>query len=386
MGGASFLGKLLHALVSTEGMHDVRPVVLLRANRLPEPLRSQLTADYEVTAGEISADGTLRVLLEHLPKATRFVFYRDLANTIARVGLDLIGPTGDDLGTGLPVPWICYVPDFQHAHLPHFFTQSDRLVRDKSFRTALENCAGAFANSQTVVDDIRRFFPAVARSKALVRFPQVYPDVEFIEDADAVLAHHGIGEPYFLSCSQQWVHKQHDVIVRAFAKAQTLGLPVPGLLVLTGATGDYRRPNLSAELEVLIDQLGLRGRVRYVGMVDRGQQLALISRAHCLVQASLFEGGAGASGQLEAALLGTPILASDIAANRELDFGRMVFFPAHDVECLANSMGRVGPLGASARPPWFSAKARAALETAAGITFASTLRSFVARAEHGMAS
>jgi glycosyltransferase involved in cell wall biosynthesis len=119
--------------------------------------------------------------------------------------------------------------------------------------------------------------------------------------------------------------------------------------------------------------------VHHLGLVERADQLQLVAAAHALVSASRFEGGAGASGTLDAALLGTPIVASDIEPHRELGFGRSVFFDVTRSPALAEALVSLGaPAGQVARQPLFNAQQMELLLTASGLQTLAALRAALA--------
>jgi glycosyltransferase involved in cell wall biosynthesis len=101
---------------------------------------------------------------------------------------------------------------------------------------------------------------------------------------------------------------------------------------------DYRYPNLKFEIDELIASLKLEGIVRYLGLIDKAKQIALINGSKALIQASLIEGGPGASGIAEAAALDVPIIATKIMPNIEMNCGRFMYFSVDDVEALAEAM------------------------------------------------
>lgn len=340
MGGANLLAYLLDCTRAAAARQDARIELLMDARGLPDALQQRADPILALPTAGLQATGGLQCLLEE-SSIERIVFYRDLPQACQALGVDVIGPTGTDLGADFPVPWFAYVPDFQHQYLAHFFSQSERSARDRHFRSLIENACGVFVNSGTVAADIERFYPAPSRATRVLRLPALLPDLTDVADADATARKHGLERPFFLSCSQRWLHKQHPLILEAFADLVSMNPHLPIELVFTGDTVDHRDPQHAQRVDALIARLGLGDRVRVLGRVPRAEQLALIRLSMAVVQASLFEGGPGASGTLEATLLGTPAIASDIGPNRELPVGRMHFFDARSAAALSEQMGRV---------------------------------------------
>jgi len=382
MGGASLLGCLLGGVLRASPLQGARVHVLLSDRVLPAAMRQQLPATVAVPAVQFRGHGgPLSVLAAALPEGAQLVLYKDLRTTLDALQVDVVGPCGFDLGAELGRPWFAYIPDFQHQYLPEYFSQDERMRRDAQFRTLVENAAGVFVVSATVAADIARFYPGAARSKRILRFPQVYPDVSaaFTDQRADTLARLGLRSQFILSCSQRWLHKQHDLLVAGFAEFLQSQPGSPLHLVFTGETHDHRDPGLAARVDAQIDSLGLRSRVHHLGLLARADQLQLVAAAHALVSASRFEGGAGASGTLEAALLGTPIVASDIEPHRELGFGRAVYFDVARSRALAQALVSLGePVAGPARAPLFDAPQMDLLLTASGVQTLAALRAALA--------
>jgi glycosyltransferase involved in cell wall biosynthesis len=89
-------------------------------------------------------------------------------------------------------------------------------------------------------------------------------------------------------------------------------------------------------------QLGLAGRVRFLGRRSHAETLAELTRAHVLVLPSLFMESYGLV-LIEALAAGTNVLASDRGACRELieDAGAGYLFPPGDANNLAMQLDRI---------------------------------------------
>jgi glycosyltransferase involved in cell wall biosynthesis len=380
MGGAHLLANLLNCVNSVAANQSVRVTVLMDMRGLGAAVPPGTGNLLSVEVANLRVAGPLQCLLD-TTRTTHIVFYRDLRAAVQELGVQVIGPTAINLGTDFPIPWFGYICDFQHQYLADLFSQQERVQRDQLFRSLVENATGVFVTSATAAVDLERFYPAAAKAKQVLRMPTAMPDLADVTPPAAALARYGLARPFFLSCSQRWMHKQHPLILRAFAEMVAPNPQMPLDLVFTGDTSDYRDPAYSGRVDELIAALGLTDRVHVLGQVPRADQLALIRSTLAVVQASLFEGQAGASGTMEAALLGTRIIASDIATNRELPFGRMRFFAADSASALAAQMAAVvaeSPAGAAAGLPVdatpFDDPSRQLLEMASGLNLLATLR------------
>jgi len=377
-GGATILASMFNAVTTAAASRGGGVHLLISNKYLPEHLRPADGAPIRAPS-TIQASGPLQALLE-CARLKEIIFYGDLERAVRDLGISVIGPSGIDLGEKFPIPWFSYIPDFQHQYLHDLFSQSERIARDRIYRCLLENSVGVYVNSGTVASDVERFYHGAARSKKILRIPSLVATLPRHGDVDSVLELYGLQSQYFISCGQRWIHKRHDVIIKAFNDFSRKNPDRNMELVFTGETTDYRDPGYSESIDSLIKDSEFSDRIRVLGIVPRVNQLALIERSIGLVHASLFEGGPGASGALEAAMLGTPILASDIGPNRELTIGTSYFFDTLSTAALCNLMERVSVSARSrtdSTPALYSPSETAAIELTAGLIMLESFRGAV---------
>jgi len=380
MGGAHLLANLLNCVNSVAANQSVQVTVLMNIRALGATAEQTPGNLLPVDVANLKVAGPLQCLLD-TTRIRQIVFYKDLRRAAEELAIQVMGPASINLGTDFPIPWFGYICDFQHQYLPHLFSQQERIQRDVLFRSLVENATGVFVTSATAAVDVERFYPAAARSKQVLRMPTALPDITAISAPEVVRSTYGIERPFFLSCSQRWLHKQHPVILQAFADLLARDPNMPADLVFTGDTSDYRDPAYSGKVDALIASLGIAQRVHVLGQIPRADQLALIRSSLALVQASLFEGQAGASGMMEAGLMGTRMIASDLGTNRELPFGRTLYFPvdatgeltARMASVLADAAGG-GEAERKAGAIPYDTPSRQLLEMASGLNLLATLR------------
>ena len=132
--------------------------------------------------------------------------------------------------------------------------------------------------------------------------------------------------------------KRLDVLLRAFGQ---ISREFEGARLALAGTGP-----LEQELRALARELGLESKVAFLGARDDVPDL--LRAADAFVLPSESEGLSNAL--LEALASGTPAIASDIAANRELvGDGAAVLFPVGDADALAKALARVLSEGELAR-------------------------------------
>ena len=134
--------------------------------------------------------------------------------------------------------------------------------------------------------------------------------------------------PLFVYLGRLKKYKRVDVVIRAFAE-----LNVPEATLAIAGTGDYR-----AQLEGLVNSLGLSERVNFLGFISEEEKLHLLRRAWASTLASPKEGW-GIS-NLEAAACATPVIAANSPGIREsvVDGETGFLVPPDDPSAMAGAM------------------------------------------------
>ena len=258
-----------------------------------------------------------------------------LATAAKRLSLDVLLPAMTPLPDSVGVPWIGYVFDFQHRHLPHFFSPAERANRDLAFERMLRAKA-VIVNAQDVVNDVRRFYPESTAKLFALPFSAAPGRDWFDRDPSAAARQHGLQNPYFIVCNQFWKHKDHATALQAFADIARRHPLVS--LVCTGATYDYRYPGYFDELMSYAKREGIADRVHALGLIPKLDQVALIRGSIALLQPTLFEGGPGGGAVYDSVSLGVPSIVSDIPVNREINEPTVTYFEASNPRSLAERM------------------------------------------------
>jgi glycosyltransferase involved in cell wall biosynthesis len=254
--------------------------------------------------------------LERLTKTTR---------------LSVLFPAQRSLGADFPCPWIGWIPDFQHKHLPGFFSEVDVRRRDDTARQLVEEAPHIVVSSENAYRDLVRWFPEVGERASKLPFATVAAPEWYEGDPESVVRGLGLPQKYLMFPSQFWIHKNHHLLFDAIRLASDA---VPDVaLVCTGREFDYRHPEHGTELLARLETENLASRVHCLGLLDRYSQIQLLRASAAVVQPSLFEGW---SSLLEdARALGKKVYVSDIPVHREQDPPDARFFDPHSPEELA---------------------------------------------------
>ena len=155
------------------------------------------------------------------------------------------------------------------------------------------------------------------------------------EEKMSVLQTYRLSPHFFFSVGRLEAKKNLLTLVRAFEQfKERRGQGDPFELVLAGFPG-YR----AQEIETFAKASPFQSSIRFLGYVEEAHVSTLMSQATAYMTPSWYEGFGIPN--LEAASCGTPVIASDISAHREVMGETALFVPPADVEAWARAMERV---------------------------------------------
>ena len=294
-----------------------------------------------------------RSLARNFRKAVQHVAGRDLLmlRKLKSLGIELVAFSfvagADRIGIRC-VPW---VPDFQSERHPEFYSPDMVEAERKRTRMYLADAGRLIVSSESARADAQKYFGAGPERVDVVSFaPRVDDaDVCSARARDEVLATHAIDRPYLFLPNQYWRHKNHFVVARALAALKRDGATAAELplIISTGNTEDHRNPEHFPEFQAFLRDNGLDANYRILGIIPRGDMLALLAHCAGLINPSLFEGWS--STVEEAKALGKSLIVSDIPVHREQvrHEPSAVIFDPHDPEALARLLREAAPRTAS---------------------------------------
>ena len=229
---------------------------------------------------------------------------------------------------------IGWIPDFQHLHLPQFFSEGERCQRDLEFMDLCERCDKVIVSSECAQADLRTFSPKHGDKAELLHFvADPAPVTSEIGLAD-VKERYGFTGPYFSLPNQFWAHKNHRVVLNALQILKRRGQPF--LVVATGSSNDSRDPSYFPALMQYAEECGVTEYFRVLGVVPFDHLIELMRNCVALINPSRFEGWS--TSVEEAKSMGKQILLSDIPVHREQAPERGLYFPPEDPDALADAM------------------------------------------------
>jgi glycosyltransferase involved in cell wall biosynthesis len=259
---------------------------------------------------------------------------------VLRLRISAMFPLQWSLGPQFPVPWIGWIPDFQHKRLPRFFDEMECRERDERFFQLIREASHVVVSSQDAYHDLMRWFPADPQRVSILRFSMI-PAHEWFEQSPAgIVKKYQLPEKFVMFPSQFWLHKNHKVLLNAFAILKRQGI-ADAAVVFSGFKKDYRHPHFFDTVEAMMKQLGIENNVHMLGLLPRHEQIQLMRQAAAIIQPSYFEGWSSLVEDCRS--LGKTIYMSDIPVHREQDPGYAQFFNPDSAEELADLIKRDWP-------------------------------------------
>lgn len=350
-GGLDFIRHILTSilLVDADEAHEYYLVIpgddfSLRIRRILYPLRGfikQLITKEKFkwekypTFNEKYLVNSFIDLLPRVKFVVAGASYKSQLDSIARIAPDVVLPCIQHPGRTFNFPVVGYLFDFQHKYLTDLFSDQECQQRDIDFSAMLENSEHIIVNACAVKMDAEYFIKDFPAKIHVLPFSPC-AQKSWLDSPLDVRAEYKLSKSYFMICNQFWKHKDHITAFKGFARYIDQG----GIadLVCTGGTSDYRFPEYFAELQDLILSLGIKERVKILGHISKEHQVSLIKYSQGMIQCTLFEGGPGGGAAYDAIALGVPVIASDIAVNREMNCGNVVLFEAQNPASLAEML------------------------------------------------
>ncbi len=201
--------------------------------------------------------------------------------------------------------------DIQQHHYPHFFTPSQLAERKVTFLLCLKYLSHLQASSIFMKEDFKKYYPFLS-------YDQIHTISEgvnlkrFKSKLDmGVISKYKLPKKYLYYPGQLWLHKDHITVLKALKTLRDKkGLEVN--LVLTGAS--YGAHDSISEF---INTNDLGNQIFMLGPVPSEDLVSIFKGAQFIISSVLYE-----SSSLpirEAAASGVPIIASDIAPNKEIE-------------------------------------------------------------------
>jgi glycosyltransferase involved in cell wall biosynthesis len=227
-----------------------------------------------------------------------------------------------------PLPTIYHPHDFQHRHLPQFFTERERRHRDLWYATLCGRASMvAVASSWAREDAIRQLGLPPDRVEVVPLAPPTSaldePTPAEVESAQTRLA---LPAEFIYYPAQTWPHKNHLGLVEALARLRERGLVVP--IVFSGTLTPH-----ASVIRQRVAELGLTNQVRWLGFIAAADVRRVYELARAVVIPTRFE--AASAPLWEAFLAGVPAACSNVTSLPRQAGDAALLFAPDDVEAMA---------------------------------------------------
>ncbi|PKM82375.1 MAG: glycosyltransferase [Firmicutes bacterium HGW-Firmicutes-14] len=234
-------------------------------------------------------------------------------------------------------PAASWIPDFQHRHLPEFFSKEEYIARETRFARIADEARMVVLSSYDAEKDYRQFYPnscAVTKVLPFYAFPQ---EQWYEGNPVSIQEFYQLPDKFLICCNQFWIHKNHKRLFESIAILRRQGRDV--YLVCTGSTSDYRAAAYFDDLKRYLKELNIEDLVHILGLIPRENQVQLIRRSAAVVQPSLFEGWSTVVEDCR--VLGKTMILSDLPVNIEQNPDHSFYFNRTDAADLAKKITEV---------------------------------------------
>ncbi len=208
---------------------------------------------------------------------------------------------------------ICWIPDFQEHYLHGFFSKESLEARKNHQLTLIKQQYPIIFSSEDVQQNFFEIYPYAQNPTHVVNFATTHPPYKQL-NIDDLRTKYAIKGSYVIAPNQFWKHKNHQIVldsVLALSQRQAIDFQI----VFTGKEHDFRYPDYADGLKKFVQENQLQSYVKFLGFIDRQDQLQLMNHALAVIQPSLFEGWSTVVEDAKA--MNQFIIASDIKVHQE---------------------------------------------------------------------
>jgi glycosyltransferase involved in cell wall biosynthesis len=217
------------------------------------------------------------------------------------------------------------------------FSQSDIQGRNKAILDSIQSGHPIVFSSEDALRDFRTFYDTTAEVKSYIYHFAVSIPKYNSSMREEVFKKYEIQGKFFFCANQFWVHKNHMTLFRAVKRLKEKGKNV--VVYCSGGSNDYRSKDYYQSVLNYIAENHLEENIKLLGLIERNDQLCLMSESLAIIQPSLFEGWS--TSVEEAKALNRYLIISDIPLHREQVVQNALFFEPKNDEELANKIAQI---------------------------------------------
>jgi glycosyltransferase involved in cell wall biosynthesis len=332
IGGTYYTINLIHALNVL--IEEEKPEIVAFSNE-EDFAKLQIETEYPYLKYELFEQGKLVVLSRLMNKITSEVLKKVIFKHQYKGHLDALFIMQRS-GYLESIPFdkrIYWIPDFQDKHYPEFFTKEGLVKKHERSQWIADHAKNIILSSEAVKKDWEEFYPNFNGKTKVVHFAVTHPEYDSLEITE-LIKKFNLPEKYFFAPNQFWAHKNHMVVIKAAEILKKQGNSL--IIAFSGKENDNRNPGYTEKLKAYVQENDLNDVIRFLGFLDRREQLKLMKHAVAVVQPSLFEGW---STVIEDAMtMNQRIIASDLEVNKEQLGDKGLYFERHNAQGLVEKI------------------------------------------------
>jgi glycosyltransferase involved in cell wall biosynthesis len=244
---------------------------------------------------------------------------------------------------------ITWIPDFQHIHLPEFFTKKELKFRDEDFLLKTQESDGLILSSYDALDDLKKFLNGKKNVPVFILHFVSQPDEQYFRlaenDEKKLKKKYNLPDIFFYLPNQMWAHKNHITVFKAVKILKSKGIST--CVVCTGNMQDYRNKEYIQNVLDFVSGNNLEENIKLLGLLDYEEVFALIRFSKAVINPSLFEGWSSTVEECKG--VGKPMILSDLAVHKE-QYPNAVFFERINSGDLAEKMEKYNEYAVNSIP------------------------------------
>lgn len=330
--GAYYILNIIHALNKLK--QDEKPTIVILTENLNnyDLVRNETNYPFLEYFQYPFQIPKKNLLIRLVNKFSRLILDRNfISDTHLQPDIDFLYPLELDQIYVPKLKKVNWIPDFQEDHFPEYFSVEEVKARKDYQRKVI--CQGDFVvfSSNDAKNDFNRLYPQSKVKQKVLHFAVTLPDFSHLKIKE-LLQKYSLTKDYFFCPNQFWTHKNHIVVLKALKLIKEKGINIQ--IAFSGKEKDYRNSDNFKQLKKFVETNELNNCIKFLGFIERCDQLCLMKNSIAIVQPSLFEGWSTVVEDAKA--LNKFIILSNLKVHKEQIKENVHFFEPTDHEQLAN--------------------------------------------------
>jgi glycosyltransferase involved in cell wall biosynthesis len=283
IGGTYYIENLISALNTVDDKK--KPHLVLLINRYSDYKAAKSNLNYPYISFQLSTGEKNRVTC-FFNKVTNRIFKKHFFNQKIK-NLEAVFPYYKSTAQSLAKNKIYWIADFQEYFSPEFFSNDAIEARKNSQLEIQASSENLILSSKNALEHFKLIYPEHIVKVSVLPFAVTHPPYKQL-NIDSLLNKFDLPQHYFLCPNQFWKHKNQFTVLQAVNELKTKGINIT--VAFTGNTEDLRSPEYFVELKEYVQKHELGKAIKFLGFINRDEQLQLMNKSIAIIQPSLFEG------------------------------------------------------------------------------------------------